>query len=91
VRTSCVIEPGVHPNERLLWFNRASLTLRGPLPIYPDQQTSSDRPALSVWCQQRPLNKNASIFTIARLLIDQSRSTSSYPWQDRGNLIVMGP
>jgi hypothetical protein len=23
-------------------------------------------------------------------LTDQSKSTSSHPWQDRGNLIVMG-
>jgi hypothetical protein len=36
-------------------------------------------------------NENASIFTIARLLTDQSKLTNHNPWQDRGNLIVMGP
>ena len=41
--------------------------------------------------QQRPLNKNASIFATARLLTDRSKLTSSHSWQDRGNLIVMGP
>src|SRR5882757_4009265 len=54
------------------------------------ERTCSARPPTAGLCQQRPLNKNASMFTTARLLTDQSKSTSSHPWQDRGNLIVMG-
>jgi hypothetical protein len=73
------------------WVKSAVLTLVRPLPVNPEQWTSSDRPGMSQTCQQRPLNKNASIFTIARLLTDQSKLTISHPWQDRGNLIVMGP
>jgi hypothetical protein len=33
------------------WVNRAALTLGQPLPVYPSQQTLSDRPSWSVWCQ----------------------------------------
>src|SRR5258705_7873269 len=33
--------------------------------------------------QEQPLNKNASILTIASLLTDQSKLTIHNPWQDR--------
>src|SRR5260370_15286037 len=41
--------------------------------------------------QQRPLNKNTSIFTTSRLLTDNHKLTSSHPCQDRGNWCMMGP
>jgi hypothetical protein len=37
----------------LLWVNRVGLTLSPPLPVYPDERTSSDRPDRSVSCQHR--------------------------------------
>jgi hypothetical protein len=34
------------------WVNRVTLTVGRPLPVYPDQRTSSDRPGVSGWCQE---------------------------------------
>src|SRR6266478_3912891 len=31
--------------------NRVVLTVVRPLPVYPDERTSSDRPGMSGWCQ----------------------------------------
>jgi hypothetical protein len=39
-----------------VWVNRVTLTAGRPLPVYPDQRTSSDRPSMSGWCQQRKFN-----------------------------------
>lgn len=33
--------------------NRAVLTLNQPLPVYPDQRTSTDPPSWSGWCHKR--------------------------------------
>ena len=35
----------------LLWVNRVTLAVGRPLPVYPDERTSSDRPGMSGWCQ----------------------------------------
>jgi hypothetical protein len=35
------------------WVNRVTLTVGRPLPVHPDQRTSSDRPGMSGWCQFR--------------------------------------
>jgi hypothetical protein len=35
------------------WVNRIALAVGRRLPVDPDQQTSSDRPGMSGWCQQR--------------------------------------
>ena len=32
---------------RSLWVNRVTLTVGRPLPVFPDQRTSSDRPSMS--------------------------------------------
>ena len=32
------------------WVNRVTLVVGRPLPVYPDQRTSSDRPGMSGWC-----------------------------------------
>jgi hypothetical protein len=34
-----------------LWVNRVVLIMRQPLPVFPDQRTSSDRLGWSVSCQ----------------------------------------
>jgi hypothetical protein len=39
--------------ERELWVNRVVLTASQPLPVYPDQRTSSDRPGMSGWCHKQ--------------------------------------
>jgi hypothetical protein len=36
-----------------LWVKRVGSTVGQPLPVYPEQRTSSDRPDRSVSCQQR--------------------------------------
>jgi hypothetical protein len=36
-----------------MWVNRVTLTVGRPLPVYLDQRTSSDRPGMSGWCQNR--------------------------------------
>jgi len=34
------------------WVNRVTLTVGRPLPVDPDQRTSSDRPGISGWCHK---------------------------------------
>jgi hypothetical protein len=34
------------------WVNRVTLVVGRPLPVYPDQRTSSDHPGMSGWCQR---------------------------------------
>jgi len=38
-----------------IWVNRVNLTKGGPLPVYPDQRTSSDRPGMSQTCHERTM------------------------------------
>jgi hypothetical protein len=44
------------------WVKRVTLTVGRPLPIYPDQRTSSDRPGMSGWCQERSCARETSDF-----------------------------
>jgi hypothetical protein len=36
---------------RLNWVNRVTLAVGRPLPVYPDEQTSSVYSGMSGWCQ----------------------------------------
>src|SRR5712672_1586187 len=51
--------------------NRVTLTVGWPLPVYPDQRTSSACPGMSVWCQFQTLTRIAAISA----LIEQRRLT----------------
>jgi hypothetical protein len=42
-----------HTRFYTVWVNRVVLTVVRSLPVYPDKRTSSDRPGMSGWCQQR--------------------------------------
>ena len=44
---------GTAPSHFPTWVNRVILVFCQPLPVYPEQRTSADRPRWSAWCQQR--------------------------------------
>jgi hypothetical protein len=41
-----------HPCPNFLWVNRVVLTVRRSLPVFPHEQTSSERSGMSQRCQQ---------------------------------------
>jgi hypothetical protein len=51
--------------RRQLRVKSAVSTLCQPLPVYPDQRTSSDRPSWSGWCQKRMSSPNRSLVDAA--------------------------
>jgi hypothetical protein len=59
--------------------------------IHPEADIAHLRSHVSFVLPTTAIKQECFYLTIARLLTDQSKSTSSHPWQDRGNLIVMGP
>ena len=58
--------------------NRVTLTVRRSLPVYPDQRTSSNRPGMSGWCQQRTYRRPASLSS-SRSCLAEMRSAEPKP------------